>query len=181
MRVRTPVPDDAPALGRLHAAAWHAAYTGHMPQDFLDTITAERRIAYWRRMLAAERGEREWLGVAETDQGVVVGCVHTGVQVVQGDDGDSADEIDPDTGELYAINVAPDQWGIGAGSALMAATLDALADAGFQRAVLWVLPTNDRARRFYEKHGWAADGSAREITMATATIPEIRYARELDR
>ncbi|HEY3869378.1 MAG TPA: GNAT family N-acetyltransferase [Actinocrinis sp.] len=180
MRVRTPLPEDAPALGRLHAAAWHAAYTGHMPQDFLDTITAERRTEGWRRRLAAQRAEREWIGVAETDQGVA-GFVHTGVPLIHDGDAGAAAEVDAETGELYAINVGPEQWGSGAGSALMAAALDALADAGFRRAVLWVLPANDRARRFYERRGWAADGADRQITMAAATIPEVRYARELDR
>lgn len=63
----------------------------------------------------------------------------------------------------------------------MAATLDALSDAGFQRAVLWVLPTNDRARRFYEKRGWSADGAERRIIRPDVTIPEVRYARDLDR
>lgn len=178
MRVRTPAPEDAPALGRLHAAAWHAAYTGHMPQDFLDSITAERRTAYWRRLLDAERADREWIGVVETEQGVA-GFSHTGLPVIHDDEGAAA-AVGPEAGELYAINVAPDQWGVGAGSALMAATLDALTDAGFKRAVLWVLPANDRARRFYEKHGWAADGAERRITMGTATIPEVRYARELN-
>jgi ribosomal protein S18 acetylase RimI-like enzyme len=65
------------------------------------------------------------------------------------------------TGELYAINIEPDRWGRGYGRALLARAEVELAALGYDEAVLWVLPGNERARRFYEASGWASDGTER--------------------
>jgi ribosomal protein S18 acetylase RimI-like enzyme len=81
----------------------------------------------------------------------------------------------PGTGELYAINVDPDVWGAGAGPALMDHVQRGLAGMGYVRAVLWVLPGNLRARRFYEKHGWQAEGVERTVDVLGVTVPEMRY------
>ncbi len=62
-------------------------------------------------------------------------------------------------GELYAINVDPDHWGGGAGRALLGAAQAELDRMGFAESVLWVLPGNARARRFYEREGWTSAGA----------------------
>lgn len=82
-------------------------------------------------------------------------------------------------GELYAINVHPDSWGSGAGSALLVAAHAGLADLGHRRAVLWVLPQNARARSFYARHGWVDEGVERVETVQGVTVPEVRYRRSL--
>ena len=43
--------------------------------------------------------------------------------------------------------------------------------------MLWVLPANARARRFYEIAGWAADGSERTMEVLGVVVPEVRYRR----
>ena len=43
----------------------------------------------------------------------------------------------------------------------MSAALVALRAAGFTTAMLWVLGTNARARRFYERRGWRPDGTSK--------------------
>ena len=60
---------------------------------------------------------------------------------------------------MYAIYVLPEAWGSGAGTSLMAAFKDWLAQEGYTTAMLWVLADNPRARRFYEREGWQVDGS----------------------
>ena len=83
----------------------------------------------------------------------------------------------PETlGEIYLIYVHPDHWDSGAGRALMVAGLDFLRSAGFTEAVLWVLPTNDRARRFYERGGWVEDGVTRVEEILDLEVPETRYS-----
>ena len=106
--VRDPRPADAAALGRLHAGAWHAAYAGLMPAAILDDVTAERREQAWNRLLAAQRQARTWIGVSEAD-GQVTGFAYTGPC--------RDDDASEGSGELYAINVAPQWWGRGAGGA----------------------------------------------------------------
>ena len=170
MLIREPTSEDVAALGRLHAEAWQSAYAGLMPAEVLGRVTVERRTERWTRILADGVGLDERIEVAEAD-GQIVGFAHTGPCR----DEDAADGL----GELYAINVAPAWWGKGAGPALLEAARRSLAVAGFGSAVLWVLPGNMRARRFYEARGWISDGAAREIQFGGARIPEVRHAIDL--
>jgi len=39
---------DAVAMGRLHVRAWQGAYRGVMPDEYLDDLEADDRIALWR-------------------------------------------------------------------------------------------------------------------------------------
>ena len=168
IQIREPVPDDAAALGRLHAEAWQVAYEGQMPAELLAGVTVERRTAMWERVTASTRGERQHIAVADID-GAAVGFAWTGP---------CRDEGCPaGAGELYAINVSPRCWQSGVGTTLLDAAHQALAANGFPLAVLWVLPGNDRARRFYERHGWFADGETRDEESDGFTVPEVRYTR----
>lgn len=158
--------DDAPAIGSVHVRAWQAAYRGEMPDAYLDGLRAEDRAEQWARRLADDRGAASVL-VAEQD-GAVVGFAVVGPA-----------EEPAGSGELYAINVDPAHWGSGAGWALLDAAHHALARLGHTDVVLWVLPGNDRARRFYERAGWTADGAERTQEVLGIVVDEIRYRRRL--
>lgn len=162
--VRPATVADAPAMGRLHVRAWQAAYRGHMPGDYLDGLRASERAAGWERVLRLER-DRGAVLVAE-QAGEVTGFANVGPA-----------EDSADAGELYAINVDPAHWGTGAGRALLLAAQAKLARLGFDETVLWVLPANARARRFYEIAGWVADGSERTMEVLGVVVPEVRYRR----
>jgi len=60
----------------------------------------------------------------------------------------------------------------------MGRVLSALEAEGYQRAVLWVLTDNSRARRFYERGGFAPDG-ATNILAGLGGVEELRYARPI--
>ena len=64
---------------------------------------------------------------------------------------------------LDALYVRPAAWGTGVADRLHELAVDALRAAGVETARLWVLEENWRARGFYERHGWYADGSTREV------------------
>lgn len=142
MRIRPATPDDAPAIAAVHVASWQGAYRGAFPDEVLDGLSVERRTAGWQQHLS---DDGQFTFVAE-DDGRVTGFAH----------GNAAREDNPDgtTGEVFAIYAAPEAWGTGAGRALMAAAVEWLRNAGFREAVLWVLDSNARARRFYELAGW---------------------------
>jgi ribosomal protein S18 acetylase RimI-like enzyme len=162
--VRPATVADTPAMGRLHVRAWQAAYRGQMPDGYLDGLQASERAAGWERALRRER-PRSAVLVAER-AGEVVGFAALGPSP------------DPEgAGELFAINVDPAHWGTGAGRALLEAAQDELARLGFAETVLWVLPANARARRFYELAGWAADGTERTVDALGVTVAEVRYRR----
>jgi GNAT superfamily N-acetyltransferase len=157
---------DAPAVGFVHVRAWQAAYRGQMPDAYLDALRVEDRAEGWTRSLARAVDASPVL-VAERD-GTVVGFAVLGPAT------------DPaGSGELYAINVDPDHWGTGAGPALLEAVHATLARLGYADAVLWVLPGNGRARRFYERAGWAADGAERTHEVLGVVVDEVRYHRRL--
>jgi len=92
---------------------------------------------------------------------------------------DDDDDATPTTGEVPAIYLDPDVIGTGVGRELLAETIVALRTAGFTRASLWVLEGNGRARHFYEKAGWAWDGSVDTHAFEGATEPIVRYAIDL--
>jgi len=69
--VRPASPIDAKAIAEIHVATWQAAYKELMPEDFLKTMTLEKRLAYWRE--AIEYSEPQLLVVLEAEK--VVGFV----------------------------------------------------------------------------------------------------------
>lgn len=139
-------------MAALHVAAWRAAYRGIIPDDFLAALDVGDYEARHRARLG-DAGQ-EFL-VAE-DAGSVHGFAILGRSR---DAGVSAD------GELFAIYVDPGAWGRGHGAALMRESMARLRALGFERSRLWVLRDNQRARRFYEKHGWQPDGAEKERTI----------------
>jgi ribosomal protein S18 acetylase RimI-like enzyme len=65
------------------------------------------------------------------------------------------------------------------GTALMAAGIEALRELGYSEVILWVLEDNPRARRFYEREGWALDGSRKDDEFLGVPVTEVRYRRSL--
>jgi len=147
-------------------SASQAAYRGQMPDDYLDGLRPEERAAGWERGLRRDRDQDPVLA-AQRDDRVVGFAVMGAAQDPEG------------AGELYAINVDPDHWGTGAGGVLLAAAEAELARLGYTEAVLWVLPGNARARRFYEVAGWTTDGTERTSEVLGVVVPEVRYRRRL--
>lgn len=175
--VRRAMPCDADALGAIHVRSWQQGYSGVIPADHLAAMSVEQRQQRWQRILdsPAEFSERPDVApadnlVAET-AGVVVGFTTVGASR---DDGAGAG-----TGEVYSIYVDPAVWGAGAGRLLMAAGLQRLRERGCTEATLWVLEGNARARRFYERFGFVADGTAANFSREDWTRREIRCRHAL--
>jgi ribosomal protein S18 acetylase RimI-like enzyme len=164
-KIRQPVVGDAPAMGRVHVRAWQAAYRNVMPDEYLNGLRAEDRGAMWHRQIESAGGTGLLVSVVD---GSVVGFAAFGP---------CAD--DPQIGELYAINIDPDHWGLGVGRELLQEATGHLVDSGFRELVLWVVPQNDRARGLYESEGWFSDGQTRDDEVLGATVREMRYRRAL--
>jgi ribosomal protein S18 acetylase RimI-like enzyme len=163
VQVRPARVGDAAAIAEVQVRTWQTAYAHTFGQERLAAIDLEARRRNWRRRLSEPAPDWRQL-VAEDDDGRVVAFA------AAGDSGD-----DEATGELYAIYALPETWGSGAGPALMAQALEALRESGYREAVLWVLEDNPRARRFYEREGWALDGARREGEHLGVATAEVRY------
>lgn len=170
LRVRPATLDDAPAIADVHVASWRVTYRGVLSDEVLDGPELPvNRLRLWQRMLGPGAPSGHAVLVAEKASTGVVAFV---------DVGPSRDtDVAASTGEVVAIYAAPADWGTGAGRELMTAGLAALRAAGSPVATLWVLDSNARARRFYERAGFAPDGTSKVETFAGATITEVRYRR----
>lgn len=149
--IRPGRPDEALAVATLIEAGWRHAYRGILPQAVLDALEPTARAERFVERLAAQ-GERCQVWVAEVDEGLC-GVVWFG----------SAGEhpihpAPPGTGEIMALYLEPSWFGSGLADRLAAGAEGWLA-ARFERSILWVLEGNSRARRFYTRRGWLADGT----------------------
>jgi len=171
LRIRLAGLPDAPAIAEVHVRSWQVTYRGAVPQDYLDRLDPARRAAAWERLV----GRTDWPRTATlvaVDGEQVVGFANLSPT-------DDADADPATVGELNAIYELPDHWGTGAGRLLMAGALDALTQAGYGYATLWVLDSNERARRFYEIAGWRPDGTAKEDDTWGFVLSEVRYRHGL--
>jgi len=169
MRIREAEPRDARGIAEVHVRSWQAAYRGQLTDDYLDGLSVEERLEQHRRSL--EQPRAEWRTWVADDDGRVGGFAVTGPS----EDADA----EPSTAELYAIYLEPDRVGTGLGRGLLDHAIADLRERGFTVVTLWVLETNERARRFYEVAGWRADGAETGERVDCELRPTVRYRVEL--
>ena len=174
MRVRVAQVADAEGMTSVHVRGWQAAYDGLMPAGYLAAMDPAdpERVANRRRHLTDYAGVCVYVAEDETDG--VVGFVNAGPYRTdkEGDDVTGG-------GEVYAIYVAPERLGTGAGRALMDTAVHWLGEAGLLPVRLWMLVGNARALAFYERYGFRLDGGRSQIVLEQAgelpvELPEVR-------
>jgi ribosomal protein S18 acetylase RimI-like enzyme len=172
--VRDAVPDDTMPIADLHVESWRVAYRGIMDDDVLDspTLVESRRFGWTQHLHEGfnHTGDPEHRLFVATIDGVVVGFGHVGRE------SDPVDDAHDPAGEVYGFYLHPDAWGTGVADALMDRCLDELRRRGFERAILWVLRDNPRARRFYERHGFGP--TDHELMWDGPTMPGAPTLRE---
>lgn len=198
IEIRAGAPGDAAAIARVRRESWHAAYQDIIAAAVIDRATAAGGAAVdpppYRRTLVAETGELPAvIGYASFGPERAVAPVFA--PPTRPTSGPAPGPLTADAprhaphphpltadgraglvGELYALYVTPDWWSAGAGRALMGRVLTALETDGYRRVVLWVLADNGRARRFYERAGFAPDGGTNILTGLGGVL-ELRYSR----
>jgi GNAT superfamily N-acetyltransferase len=172
-RLREAQRGDELRVAELHVRSWQEAYDGLMPAEFLAALDPRDRAA--RYAFEGEGGPTTLLALG------------SGETSPEGDDplvgfatyGPSRDDDLPDHGEVIALYVDPDRHRGGIGRLLMAEARRRLAAEGYTDAFLWVLDGNDRAREFYEREGWVADGARREENPYDIVSHVSRFRRSL--
>ncbi|WP_327592890.1 GNAT family N-acetyltransferase [Streptomyces chartreusis] len=169
IRIRPMTPADCDRVAEIRIGGWRSAYRGLIPQSYLDALDvardAERRRGYF------SQGDASVLDLVAERDGEIVGWACHGPYR----DGEARTE----DVELYAIYVDPGRYGTGIGHALLQESVRRCTAAGHPRMLLWVLKDNARARRFYERAGFRADGAEEPFEVEGVEVPEVRYAREL--
>ena len=170
---------DAAEIRQVRRETWIAAYTGIIDRATIDRATAEPPSGRpapdpppnVRTLVAVGGDDPAVIGFASFGpERAVVSASYPAVPQPGG--------LTALPGELYALYVTPAWWSTGTGRTLMGAAMTALTEAGYPRVVLWVLADNARARRFYERAGFAPDGVTNILTGLGGVL-ELRYARDL--
>jgi GNAT superfamily N-acetyltransferase len=163
--VRPARPTDAESIVAVNAAGWRTGYQGIVSDDRLAKLPVERWRSEVRAGLARPAGDSFSL-VGEIERQFAGYCY----VAAPGRDGDLGTEV----AELVAIYVEPAQWGKGVGAALIAAAEEEALARGYAQMSLWTFAENDRARGFYERRGWRADGSEKLHQVAGASAIRMR-------
>lgn len=172
-RIRRADVTDAVALAHVQAASWRAAFRGVLSDAYLAGLDTGALASTWSALLADARWPRAaTLALEEGDE--IVGYS----RFYPSDDGDVDAARVAMIGSMYTL---PRVWRTGAGGMLMTAVIDALTDAGYSTATLWVLEDNVRAREFYRAAGWVADGTRQtgDGDGDADPIVKLRYRRPL--
>jgi GNAT superfamily N-acetyltransferase len=159
--VRPATHDDVAEIARVHVESAEAAYGSLAPASDAELA---RRVANWTAML--DDPSRSPF-VAES-AGRIVGVLSIGPA-----------SAEVGVGELHVLYVHPDWWGRGAGQQLIDRAHRELARS-FSTAVLTVIASNPRARRFYERNDWRLDTVVIEKHFGHP-IEVARYTRTLER
>jgi len=168
MRIEPARLEDARAIAEIHVQTWRAVYQGIVPQEYLASLSVEKREAMWHDSIA--KGIPE-LWVARVDDRLIGWVAFDSLR----DQGASSE-----AGEVWAIYVTPSHWSRGAGRALWLTARERLQQRGYKSASLWVLAENSRAIKFYLAAGFAPDlESTQEITLGGRSLKEVRYEADI--
>ncbi|RKI64745.1 GNAT family N-acetyltransferase [bacterium 1xD42-67] len=166
-------------MSLLHALGWRAAYQDSIPSAHMAReITDDRWVPVFRQNYQ----EDVYHGLLLYDREQPLCCATYGPARVDQSAGDTICGFrSPDLadwGELVSLYTHPDYWGRGHGSVVIEEVLHRLDAAGYPGCFLYVLRENDRARRFYEKHGFTWDGHNLEIALTTDTLlTDLRFRK----
>ncbi|MFN2645484.1 MAG: N-acetyltransferase family protein [Burkholderiales bacterium] len=168
MKIREATKADAHAIAEVHVAAWRSAYRGLLPDAVIAALTVEERRAFWKDMLAKTAASK--VAVGESDGAIAAFCSY----------GPTRDADDPEAAEIYALYVHPAMWRQGCGRALCEHAWREAARREHTAITLWVMKGNDRALRFYEHIGFAADGAQRtDARLIDTRFDELRYRKPI--
>ncbi len=169
--IRPAVVADAGGIAEVHVRSWQAAYAGQLPDELLAGLSVSGRRRGWERILGdPDRSDRTL--VLDLGNGSIRGFANAG--------GSRDDGVGDDVAELRAIYLHPNYWDQGLGRRLHDQVLVSMSDDGYRTVTLWVLDTNARARRFYERAGWSRDGATKIDHVGDVALNEVRYATSLD-
>ncbi|MFJ4038169.1 GNAT family N-acetyltransferase [Microbacterium sp. NPDC090007] len=156
IRIRAARAEDAEGIAVVHATSWRETY-GRFVDDpeHSPWFAVDRRIDMWRQNLA--QGAFATM-IAEDDDEIV------GFAAVQPTPEPDAVRAE----ELTMLYVLAARHGSGAGQGLLDAVL------GARPASLWVADDNPRARAFYARNGFVADGAESAFGPIPRTVRLVR-------
>ena len=167
--IREATPSDARAIAEVHVASWRWAYRDDLSAEYLDALSVDDRERMWT----------DWLTSAGSAAGTLVAQEHERVVGFCSFGPCRDDDASESTAEVMTIYMLEGVVGRGIGRELFASATDRLRALDYEHARLWVMASNARSRRFYEKAGWSWDGTTSEHRFDCANLPIVRYVTDL--
>lgn len=162
-QIRRVKPGDESILARIQTESWKAGFKDIVEEDLLRKSTdLDRATDMYRKLLEQQIGNGYILEVE--------GAAHCIAWWDAARDADLTEHA-----ELICIHSLPENWRKGYGSKMMEVVLCDMAAAGYQNVVLWVFEENERARCFYEAHGFTKT----DRTKIGLGAVEVMYFRSL--
>lgn len=157
---------DAEAIAAVRVEGWQTTYRGMIPDDYLDQLTVDENLLYWRRILEAlpAADDKACVYVAESE-GHVIGFVSMTVLP------------EPKLGyraELGALYIRPAWQRAGIGRRMLHKVARTLQNQGIDNLLVWVLSGNQLARNFYEELG-AELLTEQEFSWDDMELKEVGY------
>lgn len=156
---------DASAIARVHLEAWRETYTGIVPDSMLADEVYDSRLQLWTRILSMDPVPGQNVVAESGDQ--IVGFASAGEPF--GPDAEHGHAF-ARSWHLYSIYLLASHHGSKLGQTMLDAVV------GDRPTQLWVLQGNNRAIRFYERNGFAADGATDADPRAPGLV-EVRMVR----
>ncbi|NMB01941.1 MAG: GNAT family N-acetyltransferase [Firmicutes bacterium] len=158
--------EHAEGFANVMVRSWHAAYTGIIPQHYLDDmVTMEKNLPRFRRILA----NSTFANYVSILDGQVIGVLTIG-RLREEHAGDQ-------DGEIISIYLLPEYFNQGYGKMMMDFAIAKLCALGLSNIYIWVLKGNSRARRFYEKCGFVLTAKEKTIQIGIPLL-EVCYWKQ---
>lgn len=163
LSIREASTGDTEVISTIGVTSWQAAYRGLVPDEYLDSLSAEEREKHLAKSLAIPTNR---FAIAEVE-GKSVGMIcfyplcnekSAGVEW-----------------ELEAIYLLPQYWNKGIGRALIQYAFQYMIVNNAYVCNLWVLADNQRARKFYESMGMTFSGIEKTVTIGYKDLMAVNY------
>ena len=146
LEIRRAERDELARVAEIHVDSWRIAYRGLLADSILDSLSVASRAAAWEEWFE-QPGSELWVALR-------AGRVDGFSRFQPAPDPDLPAEF----AELTHLYLEPTVVGTGVGGALFHQVLESARVHPYRGVALWVLEENARARRFYERRGFVADG-----------------------
>lgn len=167
LKIRKAIPSDATMLADILCCAWHTAFSDILTKETLTkNINIQNRTTMFKKILTDDNFHTLIAFWDEVPCGL---CSYA----------KSRDNDFEGVGEIIAIHLKPEFWGKGISKPILNAAIAELRHLGYAKITLWTFEANARARKFYEKNGFAFDGTLKDSGLDNAK--EIRYRLEDDK
>jgi len=169
MNIRQATAKDADLIADINIDAWQVGYKGIMSESYLNALRLDEKKVQWNSALSSND---PGINIVIEYQNIVSGfCVFGPVR--------DKDLKSNSNGEIVALNVASNKWGLGLGSKLFEKVTELAIKKKWNSLYLWVLKDNARALRFYKSKGFVLEGAEQiNVKLTGEKLIEVRLFKK---